>query len=174
MPYRVHTEYLEQLYLHNQLSQNKFKIGGSTISLSDLQVPLFVLGTETDHVAPWKSVYKIHHLTQAELTFVLNNGGHNAGVVSGPEHSRRRYRIDTRKPGDKYIDPDTWLDGHMCAQTGLQTVARRAWRIRIRLAGKRCQQRDRAGWKTTGSHGTLTFEREMSGVLPGEMSTWSV
>ena len=110
MPYRMHIEYLEQLYLNNLLAQSKFKLGGRAISLSDIRTPLFALGTETDHVAPWQSVYKIHHLTQAELTFALTSGGHNAGVVSGPEHPRRRFRVHTRKAGDKYIDPDTWLD----------------------------------------------------------------
>lgn len=110
MPYRMHTEYLEQLYLNNEFAQNKFKIQGRTIAPSDIRVPLFVLGTETDHVAPWKSVYKIHNLTQGELTFALTSGGHNAGVVSGPEHPRRRYRMQTRQPGDKFIDPDTWME----------------------------------------------------------------
>lgn len=110
MPYQMHTEYLEQLYLHNQLAQNKFKLGGRTISLSDIRVPLFVLGTETDHVAPWQSVYKIHQLTNSDLTFALTSGGHNAGVISGPEHPRRRYRIHTRRAGDKYMDPATWME----------------------------------------------------------------
>ena len=110
MPYRMHIEYLEQLYLHNQLATNRFKLGGRTISLADIRVPMFVLGTETDHVAPWQSVYKIVPLTQTELTFTLTSGGHNAGVVSGPEHPRRRFRSHTRQVGDKYIDPDTWLE----------------------------------------------------------------
>lgn len=110
MPYLMHTEYLEQLYLHNLLAQNKFKIKGRHISLSDIQAPMFILGTETDHVAPWQSVYKIHHLTNGELTFALTSGGHNAGVVSGPEHPRRRYRMHTRLQGDKYMDPDTWME----------------------------------------------------------------
>ena len=110
MPYLMHTEYLTQLYLENRLSQSKFKVGGRTISVSDIRAPLFVLGTETDHVAPWTSVYKFHNMTHGELTFALTSGGHNAGVVSGPEHPRRRYRIHTRRPGDKYIDPDTWLE----------------------------------------------------------------
>ncbi len=109
MPYRMHIEYLEQLYLHNLLAENKFKLGGRTIALSDIRVPMFALGTETDHVAPWKSVYKVHNTTQTELTFVLTSGGHNAGVVSGPEHPRRRHREHTRMPGDKYMDPETWL-----------------------------------------------------------------
>ena len=80
------------------------------ISLSDIRVPLFVLGTETDHVAPWLSVYKIHQLTHGELTFALTSGGHNAGVVSGPQHPRRRFRVHTRVVGDKYIDPETWME----------------------------------------------------------------
>ena len=112
MPYRMHSEYLRQLYLENRLSQNKFEVGGRTVSLLDLRVPLFVLGTETDHVAPWKSVYKIHQLTQGEVTFALTSGGHNAGVVSGPEHPRRRYRIHTRMTGDKYMDPESWLQAN--------------------------------------------------------------
>jgi polyhydroxyalkanoate synthase len=109
MPYLMHTEYLTQLYLENQLSQSKFKVGGRTISISDIRVPLFVLGTETDHVAPWHSVYKFHNMTHGELTFALTSGGHNAGVVSGREHPRRRYRIHTRQNGDKYMDPETWM-----------------------------------------------------------------
>jgi polyhydroxyalkanoate synthase len=110
MPYQMHTEYLEQLYLHNQLAQNKFKLGERTIAISDIRVPLFVLGTETDHVAPWQSVFKIHQLTSSDLTFALTSGGHNAGVISGPEHPRRRYRMHTRQAGDRYTDPDTWME----------------------------------------------------------------
>ena len=112
MPYQMHHEYLQQLYLNNQLSRNKFIVGDKPVSVGDIQVPLFILGTETDHVAPWKSVYKIHDLTSCELTFALTSGGHNAGVISGAEHPRRRYRAHTRLPGDKYMDPDTWLASH--------------------------------------------------------------
>jgi polyhydroxyalkanoate synthase len=100
MPYRMHSEYLTSLYLNNELGRNKFKVEGRTISVSDIKVPLFVLGTETDHVAPWHSVYKLHDLTNGELTFLLTSGGHNAGVISGPQHPRRRFRVDTRQPGD--------------------------------------------------------------------------
>ncbi|MGI9287214.1 MAG: PHA/PHB synthase family protein [Pseudomonadales bacterium] len=110
MPYRMHTEYLTQLYLENRLAQNKFKVGGKAISMSDITVPMFVVGTETDHVAPWQSVFKLHGLTHCELTFLLTSGGHNAGIVSGPEHPRRRYRVHTRKKGDKFIAPEVWID----------------------------------------------------------------
>jgi polyhydroxyalkanoate synthase len=110
MPYRMHTDYLHKLFLRNELAQNQFVVGDRPIALQDIRVPMFALGTETDHVAPWKSVYKLHRLTQDELTFALTSGGHNAGVISGASHPFRRYRIHTRYPGDKYVDPDTWLE----------------------------------------------------------------
>lgn len=110
MPYRMHTEYLHKLFLHNELARNRFFVGDSPVSLLDIRVPIFALGTETDHVAPWPSVYKIHELTRTEVTFLLTSGGHNAGVISGAIHPYRRYRIHTHFPDDRYIDPDTWFE----------------------------------------------------------------
>ncbi|MGI9292483.1 MAG: PHA/PHB synthase family protein [Pseudomonadales bacterium] len=126
MPYRMHTEYLTQMYLENQLAQNKFKVGGKAISMADITVPMFVVGTETDHVAPWQSVFKLHGLTHGELTFLLTSGGHNAGIVSGPEHPRRRYRVHTRKNGDKFIAPEDWID-EMTINPGSWWPAWDAW-----------------------------------------------
>jgi polyhydroxyalkanoate synthase len=108
MPYRMHSEYLNALYLNNELARNRFAVDGRPVSLRDITVPLFNLGTETDHVAPWESVYKINFLTSSEVTCCLTSGGHNAGVISGPQHPRRRYRVATRAPGDKYIDLESW------------------------------------------------------------------
>ena len=83
---------------------------GTPIAISEIAVPLFVVGTETDHVAPWRSVYKLHLLNQGEVTFVLTSGGHNAGVISEPGHAGRHYRISCRDPAQAYVAPDAW--GH--------------------------------------------------------------
>ena len=72
------------------------------------RIPMFVVGTETDHIAPWQSVYKVHLFTDTELTFLLTNGGHNAGIVSEPGHPGRHYDIATRQIGDRYVDAMTW------------------------------------------------------------------
>ena len=63
------------------------------MSLTDIDVPVFLVGTERDHISPWRSVYKLHHLCDTEITFVLTNGGHNAGIVSEPGHAGRSYQI---------------------------------------------------------------------------------
>jgi hypothetical protein len=75
---------------------------------ADVRLPLFVVSTAKDHVAPWRSVYKLHLLTDADLTFVLAAGGHNAGIVSEPGHPHRSYQLERWRPGDRYADPETW------------------------------------------------------------------
>ncbi|SDN17897.1 PHA/PHB synthase family protein [Vreelandella arcis] len=111
MPYRMHSEYLRQLFLNNDFAEGRLRVGDRPVTLSDIQVPIFCVGTEWDHVAPWRSTYKLHLLSDApEVTFLLTNGGHNAGIVSPPEHPRRHYRMATTREGDPYIDPETWLE----------------------------------------------------------------
>src|SRR5271165_1263815 len=108
MPYRMHSEYLRTLFLNNDLAEGRFKLGGRQIALQDIRAPLFVVGTERDHVAPWRSVFKIHFLTDTEITFVLVNGGHNRGVVAPPGQGDRHFRIATTAAGDPRPHPDAW------------------------------------------------------------------
>lgn len=109
MPYRMHSEYLRSLYLRNALAEGHYKVDGKPVAVENVTAPWFVVGTETDHVAPWKSVYKIHLLADSEVTFVLTSGGHNAGIVSEPGHPRRHYRWAVHPGGRPYVDPDHWV-----------------------------------------------------------------
>jgi polyhydroxyalkanoate synthase len=111
MPARMHTEYLRRMFLRNDLAEGRLEVDGRPISIGDIEVPLFVVSTEGDHVAPWRSVHKIHLLNPHEVTFVLASGGHNAGIVSEPGHPRRSFRIRTRPPGGRYPGPDEWIAG---------------------------------------------------------------
>jgi polyhydroxyalkanoate synthase len=111
LPYRMHSEYLRRLLLDNDLATGRYEVEGRPIAISDIRAPICAVATETDHVAPWRSVYKIHLLANAgEVTFLLTNGGHNAGIISEPGHPRRRYRISTHTAGDSYTGPRTWLE----------------------------------------------------------------
>ena len=108
LPARMHHEYLTALYLNNALATSSYRVGGRPVSLADLRLPLFLVGTERDHISPWRSVYKLHHLCDAETTFVLAAGGHNAGIVSEPGHANRHYRIACREANSAWIPHDEW------------------------------------------------------------------
>jgi poly[(R)-3-hydroxyalkanoate] polymerase subunit PhaC len=108
MPYRMHSEYLRRFFLNNDLAGGRYEVGGRPVSLRDIHIPLFAVSTTTDHVAPWRSVYKIQMLTHADVTFVLSNGGHNAGVVNPPGRPGRYHQIATHKEQETYVDPDSW------------------------------------------------------------------
>jgi polyhydroxyalkanoate synthase len=109
LPFRMHSDYLRQLFLRNDLAEGRFKIDGRPVALSDIRQPMFIVGTETDHVSPWRSVFKMNLLSDEEVTFLLTSGGHNVGIVSEPGHAGRHYRVATKRHEDRYIDPDSWL-----------------------------------------------------------------
>jgi polyhydroxyalkanoate synthase subunit PhaC len=111
MAYRMHTDYLHQLYLNNDLAEGRYVANGEQLELSDIRLPMFVVGTETDHVAPWRSVYKVGKLVRStDYTFCLTSGGHNAGIISGPQHPKRRHRVHTSRSGARLLSPDKYLE----------------------------------------------------------------
>jgi polyhydroxyalkanoate synthase len=112
MPYRMHSEYLRGLFLHNDLAEGRYLADGRPVVLSDFRAPVFAVGTEWDHVAPWRSVYRLNLIADTEITFLLTSGGHNAGIVSPPSNERRRYRMTTRAHDALYLDPDGWLEAN--------------------------------------------------------------
>ena len=130
MPCRMHSTYLRALFLHNDLAEGRFEAGGKKVDLAAIAAPVFAVGTENDHVAPWRSVYKIHRFVSGDVTFLLASGGHNGGIVSEPGHRHRSYRLlhigpgaEAPPPADYLIRARThegswwpayadWLDGH--------------------------------------------------------------
>jgi polyhydroxyalkanoate synthase subunit PhaC len=109
LPATMHSQYLRRLFLKNELAEGRYHVGDKPVTVSNIRTPMFVVGTEDDHVAPWKSVYKIHLMADTAVTFVLTSGGHNAGIISEPGHENRHFRISTTDIDTPYREDHDWL-----------------------------------------------------------------
>nr|WP_281217562.1 alpha/beta fold hydrolase [Limimonas halophila] len=110
LPYRMHSEYLRTFYLQNAFAEGRYTIEGGAVTMTNIDPPIFAVASEKDHIAPWRSVYKLHLLADTPVTFVLSSGGHNGAIVSEPGHPRRSYSIATRPAHASYLEPDGWRE----------------------------------------------------------------
>jgi len=112
MPARMHSQYLRRLFLKNDLAKGRFKVDGTSVAMTDIRCPIYCVATETDHVSPWRSVYRLLLLTDTDVQFVLTSGGHNGGILSEPGHPRRHFRAGHKSEGDAYVTADDWFADH--------------------------------------------------------------
>ena len=104
MPYRMHSWYLRELYLHNRLIEaDALTIAGEPIDLNRIAQPLYVVSAEDDHIAPWQQTFRIIHFVTAEKRFVLSSSGHILGIVNPPtKPAKRRYCAATAHRADRW------------------------------------------------------------------------
>ncbi len=131
MPQAMHSYYLHQMYLQNNLiKHDKLNIGGEPIDLDRIVQPLYAVTAEDDHIAPWRQCYRIHKYVNAKtpVRFVLSSSGHILGIVNPPTNPpKRSYRIAApehnehwehwleraeQKQGTWWEDWTAWLNGN--------------------------------------------------------------
>lgn len=108
LPLAMHSYYLREFYLNNRLVEPEaLTVAGRPIDLRLIKAPLYAVGTEQDHIAPWRETFKIVNLIAAPVHYTLASSGHILGILSPPvAHSKRSYWS-----GDMHGKalPDTWL-----------------------------------------------------------------
>lgn len=108
MPAVLHSFYLRRMYQDNALVKpGGLELGGVKIDLRKIKVPVYILSTKEDHIAPWKSTFAATRLYSGPTKFVLASSGHIAGVVNPPASDRYSYRTNAKKAKT----PDAWFDG---------------------------------------------------------------
>jgi polyhydroxyalkanoate synthase len=109
MPVAMHSQYLRACYLHNSIVKpGEFVIGDTPIDLGKITTPLYVLGAENDHIAPWRATYATTQYVGGVSKYVLTNSGHIAGIVNPPGGKRTwHYTKPEALHGES---ADAWLE----------------------------------------------------------------
>ena len=107
MPKALHMVYLREYYQKNALSEGKLALMGETLSLKDIKTPAYIQSSETDHIAPYPSVYRGAKQFGGKTRFMLAGSGHIAGVINPPAANKYHYWVNKNLPKDE----QTWLEG---------------------------------------------------------------
>ena len=105
LPGPLHLASLKRLYLDNALARGGFVVEGKAIDLKAIKAPVFIHAARKDHISPFASVYKGVGLFGGDVTFLLADSGHIAGVVNPPASNKYRYWTGANHPPK----PDNWL-----------------------------------------------------------------
>ncbi len=108
MPAKMHSFYLRNMYLKNQLGvPGAIELAGVPIDLSKVKAPAYFISTVEDHISPWKTTYKGARYLGGPVRFVLGGSGHIAGIVNPPAAKKYHYWTNDASPAT----PEAWLEG---------------------------------------------------------------
>jgi polyhydroxyalkanoate synthase len=109
LPAAMHSFYLREFYLHNRLvERNGVTLGDRPLDLQRIDVPLYLVGTEQDHITPWKGTFKLCGLAKGPIRYVLATSGHIMGIISPPvDPPKRHFRVGDI---DGECDPEAWRE----------------------------------------------------------------
>ena len=86
-----HSFYLRNCYLHNRLSKGEMVVGGKTLDLKKVTIPIYNLAAKEDHIAPAKSVFIGSKFFGGPVTYVMAGSGHIAGVINPVSKPKYQY-----------------------------------------------------------------------------------
>ncbi|MEO1733559.1 MAG: class I poly(R)-hydroxyalkanoic acid synthase, partial [Pseudomonadota bacterium] len=106
LPAKMAMQYLRGLCQGNEFTGKGFELLGHSLKVTDVDLPLFAVTCETDHIAAWKDCYRgIQQMKSRSKTFVVSESGHIAGIVNPP--SKKKYGHYTNK--DLKADASDWM-----------------------------------------------------------------
>src|SRR6266480_4741412 len=106
MTQAAHSFYLRNTYLENNLIKpNTIALKGVPIDLGKIRQDIYAVGTEQDHIVPWKSAWRITQLASGHVRFIVGGSGHIAGIISPPSKDRGYWTNE-----QPVQDADQWFE----------------------------------------------------------------
>jgi polyhydroxyalkanoate synthase len=78
------------------------------VDLRQIVQPVYAVGTEDDHIAPWQQTFKLMRHVRGPRRYVLSSSGHILGIVNPPKNPpKRKYWVSDLT--DSVPRADSWL-----------------------------------------------------------------
>jgi polyhydroxyalkanoate synthase len=111
---KAHTYYMRKVCVENGLVKpGHVVIKGVPIDTRTIRQDVYVVGTEQDHLVPWKAAWRMTQLVGGSARFILAGSGHVAGVLAPPKKGKGYWTND--KPAKS---ANAWLQGAQPHQGG--------------------------------------------------------
>lgn len=95
LPANMYLFYLRQMVLENKLSRkNALRICDTTIDIGKIEVPVYVVGFQEDHISPPQTTFTTTELVSGPVEFILGGSGHVMGVANPPSKKKYGYYLN--------------------------------------------------------------------------------
>jgi polyhydroxyalkanoate synthase subunit PhaC len=107
LPAKFHGELIDAFAENGFKRAGGMVVLGRPIDLRQVTLDAYVVAGITDHITPWKGVYRTMQLLGGDTTMVLSAAGHIQSLVNPPQDAaKRRYFLNSRQ----VEGPDEWLE----------------------------------------------------------------
>jgi polyhydroxyalkanoate synthase len=93
LPAALHGDYLDLYFSNPFVHAGRLTLNDRTVDMSRVKADSYVVAGVTDHITPWKGVYKTAQIMGEGTTFVLSNSGHLQSLLNPPTNPKASFMI---------------------------------------------------------------------------------
>jgi polyhydroxyalkanoate synthase len=93
LPAALHGDYLDLYFTNPFVNAGKLTLNEKTVDMSKVKADSYVIAGVTDHITPWKGVYKTAQIMGEGTTFALSNSGHLQSLLNPPTNPKASFMI---------------------------------------------------------------------------------
>lgn len=93
LPARLHHDYIDLGTTSPFVIAGQLTLNGTPIDMTKVRADSYVVAGTTDHITPWKAVYKTAKIYGDKTTFVLSNSGHLQALLNPPTNPKASFMV---------------------------------------------------------------------------------
>ena len=105
LPAKFHAQLIDIIVQNQLATPGALEVLGTPITLRDVACDKYVVAGITDHITPWKGVFRTGRSFGGSIEFILSSSGHIQSLVNPPGNPKAKYFISQAVTDDA----EEWL-----------------------------------------------------------------